>query len=126
MTAVTFLAPPLGLAPQVHFDLAAVAEADGLCTLTSADGVRLFLLDAAHHLPGYAPVLGADPAHRLGLTAAEQARVLVVVNPAAEPATVNLLAPVVLHTGTGAALQVVLDDARWPLQHPIGAPVPTG
>ncbi|TDE94745.1 flagellar assembly protein FliW [Occultella glacieicola] len=125
MSAVTFLSPPPGLAPHVEFELTPVPAATGLLTLTApgADGLRLFLVDAQAHLSGYTPVLSAEQGTRLGLSDAAEAEVFVVANPAGEVTTVNLMAPVVVHRGSGAALQVILENQDWPLQHPLGEPV---
>jgi flagellar assembly factor FliW len=127
MSAVSFLAPPPGLAPHVEFELTPVPGATGLLTLTTAgdDGLRLFLVDAQAHLPGYAPVLSAEQGDRLGLVDASDAEVLVVANPAGALTTVNLMAPVIVHRGSGAALQVILENQNWPLRHPLGEPVST-
>ncbi|WP_163541806.1 flagellar assembly protein FliW [Occultella kanbiaonis] len=127
MSTISFLTPPPGLAPHVQFELTPVPGARGLLTLTTAGdhGLRLFLIDADTHLPGYAPVLSAEQGNRLGLTDASDAEVFVVANPAGETTTVNLMAPVIVHRGSGAALQVILENQDWPLQHPLGEPAST-
>ncbi|MGO4595780.1 flagellar assembly protein FliW [Leifsonia sp. 2TAF2] len=123
MSAVRFLAPPPGLEPLDAFTLDPVAGADGLFTLASTERpeIRLFALDAERHLPGYSPELPDDRAAELGIAAAEDALLLVVVTPSREGSTVNLLAPVIVNRATGAALQLVLDDDAFPVRAELAA-----
>jgi flagellar assembly factor FliW len=111
MSAVSFVTPPPGLEPLTAFELTPVDGAAGLFSLSSVERpeVRLFTLDAERHLPGYSPELSDDRAAELGIASADQALLLVVVTPSQRGSTVNLLAPVVVNRGTGAALQLVLD-----------------
>ncbi|MET1085886.1 MAG: flagellar assembly protein FliW [Arthrobacter sp.] len=117
MSAVTFTAPPPGLAPYVDFSLDALEGADGLFSLRSTDeaAVRLFLVDPAVYAPGYRPELSADQLEPLGL-GASGVRVLLVANPGENGTTVNLLAPILLNPANGACSQVVLEGSRWPVQ----------
>jgi flagellar assembly factor FliW len=123
MSAVRFASPPPGLEPLLEFELTAVRDAPGLFTLASVERpeVRLFALDAERHLPGYSPELPDDRAAELGIASAGQALLLVVVTPAQSGSTVNLLAPVVVNRGTGAALQLVLDDDALPVRAELAA-----
>lgn len=123
MSAVHFVTPPPGLEPLDAFELAPVAGTDGLFTLTATERpeIRLFTLDAERHLPGYSPELPDDRAAELGIQTAEQAQLLVVVTPSREGSTVNLLAPVIVNKGTGAALQLVLDDDELPVRAELAA-----
>ncbi|MDN4613432.1 flagellar assembly protein FliW [Leifsonia sp. F6_8S_P_1B] len=123
MTAIRFVAPPPGLEPLAAFELDAVAGADGLYTLTAVERpeIRLFTLDAERHLPGYSPELPDDRAADLGISAPEEALLLVVVTPSAAGSTVNLLAPVIVNRATGAALQLVLDDDGLPVRAELAA-----
>lgn len=117
-SALHFTAPPPGLEPRVDFTLAAIEGATGLFSLTAADStVRLFVLDAAAHLPDYAPRPDPADVERLGTAAPS---VLVVVNPGTQ-STVNLAAPILLNAGTGACLQVILEGPQWPLRAPLNA-----
>ena len=114
--AVCFTAPPPGLEPAVDFRLAPLAGAEGIYSLTAGDGTaRLFVLDAARHLPDYAPLPPRPVLERLGTAAPT---VLVVVNPG-EHSTVNLAAPILLNTGTGACMQLILESRDWPLRAPL-------
>lgn len=123
MSAVRFLAPPPGLEPLDAFDLDAVSGADGLFTLSSIERpeIRLFVIDAERHLPGYAPELPDDRAAELGILEAADALLLVVVTPSPEGSTVNLLAPVIVNRSSGAALQLVLDDDAFPVRAELAA-----
>lgn len=114
---ITFVTPPLGLGDTVEFALRGVEGAEGLFALESADGARLFVLDASRYVPGYAPEVNDAQAGLIGLEHAEDGLALVVANPAESGTTVNLLAPIVLNLTNGLAAQVILDDQDWPLQH---------
>ena len=48
-------------------------------------------------------------------------RVFVVANPSDDGVFVNLRAPVLLNPRTGAAVQVIFDDASYPLRARLGA-----
>ncbi|ROP65988.1 flagellar assembly protein FliW [Curtobacterium sp. ZW137] len=120
---LTFTVAPFGLEPLVSFTLVPVAGADGLFTLVgagvTASGVtdpRLFLLDAASHLPSYAPSLSDAQAASIGLADPADAMLLVVANPGAAGTTVNLLAPVVVNARTGVGAQFILEDQDLPLR----------
>ena len=117
MTRLAFVEPPYGLGPIVDFDLEPVADAAGLYALTGGT-IRLFLLDAARHLPAYRPIIAeadlADLGDAVGVT------VYVVVNPAEGAWSVNLAAPVLVGAG-GRARQVILDRGDWPVRTPLAA-----
>ena len=120
--ALTFVTPPPGLAPLTDFSLQKIDGAEGLYALfaTRAPATRLFVLDAAVHLPRYTPVISDEQCTALGLTAPEDALVLVVVNPGEGGTTANLMAPIVVNAGTGLCAQVILDGQDWPLQAELG------
>lgn len=113
-----FTAPPPGLEPRVDFSLAAIENATGLFSITAADGAaRLYVLDAAIHLPEYTPRLAAADLAGIG-TDRTGATVLVVVNPGTR-STVNLAAPILVNSETGACAQVILEGSEWPLRAPL-------
>lgn len=116
--ALTFVTPPPGLAPHVDFSLDAIDGADALYALTAiADpDVRLFAVDPASVMPDYAPVLSDEQVDALGLRTPDDAIVLVVARMTDEGIGVNLLAPVVVNTHTGAAAQVILDNQDLPVR----------
>ena len=121
--AVTFVAPPPGLAPLVDFELDAVDEADGLYTLQSLDApdVRLFVIDADVYLPDYSPEVTAQQLESIGATAPAEVRVLVVTTLTDAGPSANLMAPILMHATSGDAAQVILDGDRWPLRMPLVA-----
>lgn len=122
---VKLIAPLAGLESIIDFELSPVDGADGLFALRSAgDGdARLFLLDAAVHLPTYQPVISDAQRDSLGLTTSVHSAVYVIVNPGKIETTVNLIAPVVVNTVTGAAAQMILDGQNWPLRAPLAVAV---
>jgi flagellar assembly factor FliW len=119
MSALSFLVPPPGLEPLVDFSLDETDGAPGLYTMTATSerGPRLYVLDASLHLPRYQPTISTAQCELLGLEAAEDASVLVVINLGDDEATtVNLLAPIVLNRATGGCAQVILEGQDWPLK----------
>jgi flagellar assembly factor FliW len=124
--ALTFTVAPFGLEPLSAFVLTPIADTDGLFALvgsgTTDSGVedpRLFLLDAAVHLPSYAPELSDVQASSIGLDSAADAMLLVVANAGSgsdQGMTVNLLAPVVVNARTGVGAQFILDGQDLPLR----------
>lgn len=113
-----FLSPPPGLEPNTDFTLAQITDTPGLFSLTAAGGsARLFVLDAAVHLPDYTPKLPAASLAAIGAGAGAPL-VLVVVNPGVR-STVNLSAPIVANPATGVCAQVILEGTDWPLRHPL-------
>lgn len=120
--ALTFVAPPPGLAPHVDFALAPVAGSDGLFSMRAVDDaeLRLYLVDPRTVLSEYSPTLTDEQADGLALRAPEDALILVVAHPSADGVSVNLLAPVIINQKTGAAAQVILEDQDYPLRAPLG------
>ena len=120
--ALTFLAPPPGLAPHVDFALAPVDGADGLFSMRAVDDdeLRLYLVDPRTVLSEYVPILTDEQADGLALGTPDDALILVVAHPAADGVSVNLLAPVIVNRNTGAASQVILEDQDYPLRAPLG------
>ena len=116
--AVAFVTPPPGLSPHTAFDLAVVDGADGLFSLTAREdaAIRLFLVDPRTVLSDYAPVLSDEQAGELALERPEDALLLVVANPGEDGVHVNLLAPVLVNTATGAAAQVILEGQDHPVR----------
>lgn len=116
--SLTFAVPPFGLSPAPVFTLTPVDGAEGLFTLVGGSS-RLFVLDAAVHLPSYAPELTDEQAAGLELTDPADAMLLVVANPGASggaPTTVNLLAPIVVNARTAVGAQLILEDQDLPLR----------
>ncbi|QZQ57151.1 flagellar assembly protein FliW [Curtobacterium sp. TC1] len=113
--SLTFAVPPFGLSPAPVFTLTPVDGAEGLFTLVGGSS-RLFVLDAAVHLPSYAPELTDEQAAGLELTDPADAMLLVVANPGASGTTVNLLAPIVVNARTAVGAQLILEDQDLPLR----------
>lgn len=116
--ALTFVAPPPGLAPLVDFVLEEIDGAKGLYALhaTHDRETRLFVLDAGVHLPHYTPVISDEQCAALDVAVPEDALVLVVANPGSTGTTMNLLAPIVVNASTGVSAQFILEGQDWPLR----------
>lgn len=124
MTAlVSFVAPPPGLSPLVEFDLSPVDDADGLYTLRALEApqVRLFVIDAPRYLPDYSPEVTQQQLESIGASETSEVRVLVVTTIADDGPSANLMAPILVHTVSGEATQLILDGDQWPLRMPLGA-----
>lgn len=134
--SITFVAAPPGLDGLHDFSLRTLNSEGALFSLTAKGddasfpgGVapRLFLIHPGPYFTDYQPVISAETLTALGAPGTpaglESLAILVVLNPGAAPqeTTANLLAPVVIDTTTGRALQVVLDDGSWPLRAPLHA-----
>ncbi len=119
--AVAFVAPPPGLAPHTDFELAPIDGAEGLFSLRARadEDLRMFLVDPRTVVADYAPVLTDEQSAQLELASPDEALLLVVANPGAEGVHVNLLAPVVVNTATGAAAQVILEGQDYPVRAPL-------
>lgn len=116
-SVVSFVAPPFGLEPLVDFSLERIEGAAGLYALRATSSeVRLFVLDAAVHLPDYSPVVSDEQTLALDLHEPSEALLLVVATPASTGMTVNLLAPIVINTRTGEGAQLILEGQDWPLR----------
>jgi flagellar assembly factor FliW len=120
---LTFIAPPPGLAPLVDFTLDDIEGAEGLYALRAKADTnrRLFVLDAAVHLPDYTPVLSDEQCKALDVSTPENVLLLVIVNPSETGTTVNLMAPIVVNATTGVCAQLILDDQDWPLRAELSA-----
>ena len=121
--ALSFIFPPPGLAPLTDFVLNEIDGAVGLFSLQASalPTTRLLVLDAAVFLPNYTPSISSEQSTALELTSADDALVLVVVNPGGDSTTVNLMAPIVVNSSTGFCAQLILDDQDWPLRAELGA-----
>ena len=83
--------------------------------------IRLFVVPPREFFPDYEPVIPSAVRTALDVTEAETVLLTVVSPPQGdEPATANLLAPIVVNARTGRAVQTVLDDSGWPLRAPLG------
>lgn len=108
-----FTTPLPGLA-GLDYELQRTEGAEGLYGLRSAadPGTRLHLLDAGV-MHGYTPSLPAEDLARLELDTAPL--VLLIASIHDGVLTLNLMAPIILNTVTGACTQVIL-DGDYPLR----------
>lgn len=118
---VEFASPMPGLSPHTAFALEQIDGAEGLHALraTAAD-VRLFLLDPAYGDYGYEPVIPAEVRGQIGAADDSDIRVFVVANPSADGVYINLRAPILIHAESGRAVQVILEDQRYPIRALLG------
>ncbi|MDQ0613706.1 flagellar assembly factor FliW [Microbacterium sp. W4I4] len=115
---LTFVTPPPGFAPHTRFLLEPVADADGLFSLDAVDdqALRLHVVESRRVAADYAPTISDSDVRALGLTGPEQAMLLLVVGHTSDGVHVNLLAPIVVNSATGACAQLILDDQDLPLR----------
>lgn len=126
ITSLHFLESLPGLSAATDFDLTSLDDAGLLYSLRDAqDSTRLFAIQPGPYFSEYEPTFGSEVLSALSLEGADDDRraVLVIVTPSQPdaPATANLLAPLVLNTETGDALQVILEGAPWPVRAPLVA-----
>jgi flagellar assembly factor FliW len=82
-------------------------------------GINLLVVDPSCVLSDYDPGLRAHDLARVGLTPEDPRMLLSIVTWRADGPTVNLRAPLVLNPGRMLGTQVILEDVRWPMRHPI-------
>ncbi len=123
--ALEFVGPIAGFPGHRSFVLTEIDPASIVCALQSLEDreVRFLVLPPGPVFPDYAPEISDDWAETLGLTRAEDALVLVIVNAGASiaDATANLMAPIIVNTVTLRAAQVVLSDPELPLRASLSA-----
>ena len=111
-----------GFPERTRFALVRLDEDGVLCSLKSVEDpeLRFLVVPPAVFFPDYAPVIDDATVASLGIRSAEDAMVLLVVNPGDEAgtATANLLAPVVVNLATRQGGQVVLDE-DLPIRAPL-------
>jgi flagellar assembly factor FliW len=126
LPALEFVGPVAGFPELRSFVLTELDPDSVVRSLRSLDDpdVRFLVIPPGPFFPDYVPEISGDWAETLGLADADDALVLVIVNfgSSLAEATVNLLAPVVINTGTRRAAQVVLADTALSLR----APLPVG
>lgn len=115
---VTFVSPPPGLAPHTEFELGAVADSASLFSLSALTdpSVRLYVVNPGDVVPDYAPVISGSQADALALEDPSDAVLFVVARVADDGVGVNLLAPVVVNSRTGAAAQLILEGQDFPVR----------
>lgn len=123
MSKLTFVTPPLGLDPLTEFTLEQLDGAVGLYALQSLDVPerRMFLLDPGVYVPDYHPELTDEQLATLALASQDAAAVFVIANHRGGATTVNLLAPIIVDTGTGKCAQFILEGQDWSIRAPLNA-----
>jgi flagellar assembly factor FliW len=119
---LTVLGGLAGCSTGERYALVEVAPTSPLFRLCSLDepGLDFLVAPPAVFFPDYAPEIDDTSAARLGLTDAADALLLVVLTVGDDLAssTANLMAPIVLHSGTRRAAQVIV-EGTWPLRAPL-------
>ena len=120
---LTFAAPLLGLGELRRFALVVLDEYGSLFSLRSVeeDSLRLLIVPTWVCVTDYPIEMDEELAADLGITAAEQAAVFLVVTPGDSLATstVNMLAPIVVNSSTGQAVQLMLTGTDYPVRTPL-------
>jgi len=119
---IEMVEPMPGFPDRRRFALVRLDEAGVLSSLSSVEdpSLRFLVVPPQVFFPDYAPEIDDVAAAALGIERAEDALLLVVVNPgdAAGAATANLLAPVLVNVATRQGGQVVLDE-DLPIRAPL-------
>ena len=119
---IEMVAPMPGFPDHQRFALVQLDEAGLLCALQSVEDpqLRFLVVPPAVFFPDYSPVIDDATVATLGIASADDAMVLLVVNPGSDAAgaTANLLAPVVVNLATRQGGQVVLDE-DLPIRAPL-------
>jgi flagellar assembly factor FliW len=111
-----------GLEAYRHFTLAGIDDSPVYWLQCDDEPeIALPVADAFAVAPHYTFKLSDADIHALGLRHSADALVLAVLSVPRGPGviTANLLAPIVINRNTWAARQVILDDARYSLRHPL-------
>ena len=123
LSAIELVHPMPGFPEDHRFELVHLDDGGVLGALRSLDhdGLQFLVVPAAHFYPDYEPVVSDETVLDLGISAAEEVLVLLVVHAGADLAstTVNLRAPLLVNTGTLKAAQVILEDADLAIAAPL-------
>lgn len=122
---IELVQPMPGFPHLRRFALVQLDDDGLLCALRSIDEpeLRFLVVPPTAFFPDYVAEVDEQAVAGLGITASEDALVLVVVNAGATLAesTANLAAPVVVNPATRLAMQVVLDNPALSLATPLVA-----
>ncbi|HRI44123.1 MAG TPA: flagellar assembly protein FliW [Fimbriimonadaceae bacterium] len=83
-------------------------------------GLAFLVVDPAHFVDGYAPLLGDEAAQALGLSEDTPRLVYTIVtipNGRPEEMTINLAGPIVINGVTRVARQLVIEDPNCAIKH---------
>lgn len=121
-TALRFVNPMPGLEAYDRFILSRIDDSP-VYWLQCADepAIAMPVAEAFMVEPGYSFDLGDHDQQLLGLGDPGDALVYVVLSVAQPEGTItaNLLAPVIHNVRLGTARQIILDDGRYALRHPV-------
>jgi flagellar assembly factor FliW len=84
-------------------------------------GLAFIVVNPDLLVPDYNPEIGREEARQLQLARAAEADVwaIVTVRPDPTETTLNLLAPVIINRQARLGRQVILDDDRYSIRHPV-------
>jgi flagellar assembly factor FliW len=120
---IEFVAPMPGFPDDRRFVLVSVHDAGLLYSLAGLDstGLRFLVAPPAPFFPDYAPEVDDETLRALGTSDPADLLVLLVVSTreAAQSATVNLMAPIVIDQRTRRAVQLVLPGADLAVRQPL-------
>ncbi len=120
---ISFTAPIPGFESEREFDVAALDAHGVLYTLRSrrTPDLRFVVAAPGRFFPDYRPSLMPADVAALGVGDGDEVLLLVVVTvtDSIADATANLLAPIVISSAHGTAVQLVLPDADLPLRAPL-------
>ncbi len=120
---ITFKNGLPGLEEHKQFRLTAVEQNSPFYLLLSAadENVGFILINPFAVYPDYEFNLPEEHKTNLNISDLNDVAVFCIVNAAGglKNATVNLLAPVVVNVKTNAARQIVLNDKRYRIKHPL-------
>ncbi|MBO8138212.1 MAG: flagellar assembly protein FliW [Desulfotomaculum sp.] len=120
---LTFPSGLPGLPEEKQFKLTALQQDSPFYLLQSArdENICFILINPFSVFPGYEFDLPEEEKNKLDIKNIEEVAVFCIVNASRglKNAAVNLLAPVVVNTRTKTARQVVLNDKRYSIRHPL-------
>ncbi len=118
---LTFTQPLLGFHAYRHFILLPGPQGSPLLWLQSIDDGQLafLLMDPVQVVPDYATGLAAMVREELNAQDEGGVQFYTTVTAPRDGGAIrtNLKAPIAVHRGTGLALQVILDDPRYPVHY---------
>jgi len=117
---IEFVSPMPGFPEHRSFVLVRLDDDGILYALTSVSdpGLRFLVVPPPPFFPDYAPEISQETLDTLGVSAAEQVLMLLVVTAgeSASASTANLLAPILIHHESRQAVQVVLNGSGLPVR----------
>jgi flagellar assembly factor FliW len=123
LPVIEFVAPMPGFPADLRFVLLRMDDSGLLFALTSIEnpGLRFLVVPPAPFFPEYAPEIDDQSLAELGATDGTDLLILLVVTTgkSARDATVNLMAPIVLHEPSRRAVQLVLTGSGLPVRAPL-------